>query len=44
VAVTDERGFTIVEVLIATLIMMVIVGATFMLLNPAQGCLRSSPK
>ena len=41
---TDERGFTIVEVLIATLIMMVIVGATFMLLNPAQGMFAVQPE
>ena len=39
-----ERGFTIIEMLIATAIMMVVTGATFQLMDPAQGLFASQPE
>jgi type II secretory pathway pseudopilin PulG len=40
----SEAGFTMVEMLIATLIMVVITGAMFDLLNPASGMFNSQPE
>ncbi|MEO5742632.1 MAG: prepilin-type N-terminal cleavage/methylation domain-containing protein [Vicinamibacterales bacterium] len=40
----DERGFSIVEMLIATVIMMAVTGATFSLMNPAQGMFVAQPE
>jgi hypothetical protein len=39
-----ERGFSIVEMLIATVIMMAVTGATFALMNPAQGMFVAQPE
>ena len=39
-----ERGFSIVEMLIATVIMMAVTGATFQLMNPAQGMFAAQPE
>jgi hypothetical protein len=39
-----ERGFSIIEMLIATVIMMAVTGATFALMNPAQGMFRAQPE
>ena len=39
-----DAGFTIVEMMIATLIMMVVTGATFALMNPAQGVFSAQPE
>lgn len=43
-ACRSERGFTVVEMLIATLIMMVVTAATFTLMNPAQGMFAAQPE
>ena len=40
----DERGFTIVEMLVSTLIMVTITGAIFALLDPARGTYRTQPE
>jgi prepilin-type N-terminal cleavage/methylation domain-containing protein len=42
--VADERGFTIVEMLIAMLIMVGITGAVFSLVDPARGTYRTQPE
>ena len=39
-----ERGFSIVEMLIATVIMMAVTAATFGLMNPAQGMFSAQPE
>jgi hypothetical protein len=39
-----EAGFSIVEMLIATVIMMAVTGATFSLMNPAQGMFVAQPE
>lgn len=39
-----ERGFSIVEMLIATVIMMAVTGATFALMNPANGMFAAQPE
>lgn len=39
-----EAGFSIVEMLIATVIMMVVTAATFGLMNPAQGMFAAQPE
>lgn len=39
-----ERGFSIVEMLIATVIMMAVTAATFELMNPAQGMFAAQPE
>jgi hypothetical protein len=39
-----ERGFSIVEMLIATVIMMAVTGATFQLMNPAHGMFAAQPE
>jgi type II secretory pathway pseudopilin PulG len=41
---TSQRGFTIVELLIATAIMMAVIASTFALLNPAQGMFAAQPE
>ncbi|MGH9370325.1 MAG: PilW family protein, partial [Vicinamibacterales bacterium] len=40
----SEAGYTMVEMLIATLIMVVVTGAMFDLLNPASGMFNSQPE
>ena len=37
-------GFTIIEMLIATIVMMAVTGAVFTLLNPAQGINQTQPE
>src|SRR5258705_2436174 len=39
-----DKGFTILEMLIAVGIMMVVTGATFALMNPAQGMFAAQPE
>jgi hypothetical protein len=39
-----EAGFSIIEMLIATVIMMAVTGATFSLMNPAQGMFTAQPE
>ena len=39
-----EAGFSIIEMLIATVIMMAVTGATFALMNPAQGMFTAQPE
>ena len=39
-----EAGFSIVEMLIATVIMMAVTGATFQLMNPAHGMFAAQPE
>ena len=39
-----ESGFTIVEMLIASVIMMAVTGAVFQLMNPGQGTFQSQPE
>src|SRR3970040_1169700 len=38
-----ERGFTVVEMLVATAIMITVTAATFSLMNPAQGMFAAQP-
>jgi prepilin-type N-terminal cleavage/methylation domain-containing protein len=40
----SEAGFTLVEMLVATTIMLAITGAVFQLLNPAQGTFQTQPE
>jgi hypothetical protein len=40
----DERGFTIVELLVASVIMLGITGAIFSLVDPARGTYRTQPE
>jgi hypothetical protein len=40
----SERGFTIVEMLISTMVMMLVTGAVFDILNPAQGTFQAQPE
>ena len=40
----SERGFTVVEMLIATTIMMTVTGAIFSILDPAQGMFKAQPE
>jgi hypothetical protein len=42
--VRDERGFTIVEMLVATAIMVTVTGTIFSLVNPAHGAYRAQPE
>ena len=42
--VGDERGFTIVEMLVATIIMVTVTGTIFSLVNPARGAYRAQPE
>jgi len=39
-----EAGFTIVEMLIATIIMMAVTGAVFQVMNPSQGLYQAQPE
>ena len=41
---TRVPGFTIIEMLIATMVMMAVTGAVFTLLNPAQGMYQAQPE
>lgn len=41
---TDERGYSLVEMLVATAVMLVITGAIFGLMNPSQGISRTQPE
>ena len=41
---TNQGGFTIVELLIATAIMMAVMASTFALVNPAQGMFAAQPE
>jgi len=40
----SRSGFTIIEMLVATAIMMVVTGAIFTLMNPAQGTYKAQPE
>ena len=40
----SEAGFTIIEMMVATAIMMAVTGAVFTLMNPAQGNFQSQPE
>ena len=40
----SEQGFTIVEMLVATAIMLAVTAATFQLMNPAQGMFAAQPE
>lgn len=40
----SERGFTIIEMMIAVTIMMAVTGAIFSILNPAQGTFQAQPE
>ena len=40
----SEHGFTIIELMIATAIMMTVTGAIFAVLNPAQGTFQTQPE
>jgi type II secretory pathway pseudopilin PulG len=40
----DDAGFTIVELLVSSLIMLVVTGAVFSLVNPAQGSFQVQPE
>jgi prepilin-type N-terminal cleavage/methylation domain-containing protein len=40
----DERGFTIIEMLVATAIMVAITGTIFSLVNPSRGVYRAQPE
>ena len=42
--VRSEAGFTLVELLIATLIMMSVTGAIFSVMNPSQGMFQTQPE
>ena len=42
--VVDERGFTVIEMMIAMLIMVGITGAIFSLVDPARGTYRTQPE
>ena len=39
-----DNGFTIMEMMVATAIMMTVIGAVFSLLNPAQGAFHAQPE
>src|SRR5262245_8531715 len=39
-----DAGFTIMELLVSSLIMMVVTGAVFSLMNPAQGAFQVQPE
>src|SRR4029079_11537118 len=40
----EERGFTIVELLVSTAIMLVVTGTVFTLIDPSQGTYRAQPE
>ena len=40
----SERGFTVIEMLIATVVMMLVTGAIFDVMNPAQGTFQAQPE
>lgn len=40
----DERGFTLVELMVSTFIMLAVTAAVFGLVNPAQGIYRAQPE
>jgi hypothetical protein len=40
----DESGYTLVELMISTLIMLTVTGAIFSLMNPAQGSAQAQPE
>ncbi len=40
----DQRGYSLVEMLVATAVMLVITGAIFGLMNPSQGISRTQPE
>src|SRR5689334_25164577 len=41
---SSRAGFTIIEMLIATIIMVSVTGAVFQLMNPAQGTYQAQPE
>jgi len=41
---TRRAGFTVIEMLVATMIMMAVTGAIFALMNPAQGTYQTQPE
>ncbi|PYR77512.1 MAG: hypothetical protein DMF87_15950, partial [Acidobacteria bacterium] len=41
---TSRAGFTLVEMLVATLIMVAVTGAIFSVMNPAQGTYQTQPE
>jgi len=41
---TSERGFSLVEVMVSTFILLAVTGAVFTLVNPAQGTYRAQPE
>jgi type II secretory pathway pseudopilin PulG len=41
---TGERGFTVIELMVASLIMLAVTGAVFSLMNPAQGTFQKEPE
>jgi type II secretory pathway pseudopilin PulG len=43
-ALRSERGYSLVEMLVSTLIMLVVVGAVFGLVNPSTGTSRAQPE
>jgi prepilin-type N-terminal cleavage/methylation domain-containing protein len=42
--IKSERGFTIIEMLVTTVIMLAVTGTVFALLDPAQGLYRTQPE
>lgn len=42
--ITSERGFSLAEMLVASLIMITVTGAVFTLMNPSQGTYRTQPE
>jgi type II secretory pathway pseudopilin PulG len=41
---SSERGFTLVEMLIAAMVMMAVTAAVFQMMNPAQGIFKAQPE
>jgi len=40
----SQAGFTIIEMMISTMIMVAVTGAVFQLMNPAQGTFQAQPE